>query len=426
MSAIIVVGVAGVIWALIAYQAALSWRFWRTLRQFHVELVPDSKAPPAEVILCLRGADPFLKNCLAGLLDQDYPDYRVRIIVDGPHDPAHRALHEVLGQYPPSRVRVENLTHRYPTCSLKCSALVQAVNSLDPRTEIVAQIDADTVPHRTWLRELATALVPADVGAATGNRWYMPKGESLGALVRFVWNASAVTQMLHHQIAWGGTMATKARVFRESDLLTRWRQAFCEDAMMHSALDEMGLRLAFVPSLMMVNRENIGVREFYRWIKRQMLIVRHYHTAWRSILLQCVLATFTPLAGLGLLIFGAGAENSINGPILQWSLNSFAVSFLVCLLPLIGAIRKIVARRGEPTFWITWRGILKMFVAFPLTPVVYAAAILGAAFARQADWRGIRYQFAGPWQVRMEQYLPYQPESNDDAEITRDEYRSVA
>src|SRR4051794_8202980 len=47
---------------------------------------PD--APRVAVLLPLRGADPFLTTCLAGLLDQDYPRYCVRIVVDSADDPA--------------------------------------------------------------------------------------------------------------------------------------------------------------------------------------------------------------------------------------------------------------------------------------------------------------------------------------------------
>jgi cellulose synthase/poly-beta-1,6-N-acetylglucosamine synthase-like glycosyltransferase len=421
---LLVAGVVLLLWSLIAYQATLSWRFWRELRRFRVELVADSEAPPAAVILCLRGTDPFLERCLRGLLDQDYPDYGVRIIVDGPHDPAHQTLREVLGRTSTNRVRIENLGERYPTCSLKCSALYQAISNLEPRFEIVAQIDADTVPHRTWLRELVTALKPADVGAATGNRWYMPSVQSFGALVRYVWNAGAVTQMLHHRIAWGGTMATKASVFRDSDLLIRWRQAFCEDAIMRSALEELGLRQVFVPGLIMVNRENISVSGFFRWIKRQMLNVRLYHASWRPILMHCALSTIAPLAAALLLLLGNSGSDTGQSALL-WSLNCFGISYFLCLLPLIGAVREIVGERGEPTVWISLHGVLKMFLAFPLTPIVYAAATLAAAFARQSEWRGIRYKIDGPWEVRMEEYRPYKSQS-DTFQEDLDQYQSVA
>src|SRR6478609_7234314 len=53
-----------------------------------VRSLPDP-LPRAAVLLSVRGADPSLPQCLAGLLDQDYPGYAVRITVDSEEDPAY-------------------------------------------------------------------------------------------------------------------------------------------------------------------------------------------------------------------------------------------------------------------------------------------------------------------------------------------------
>ena len=126
---------------------------------------------------------------------------------------------------------------------------MQAASSLDESVGFIAQLDADTIPHSTWLRELATALADERVGAATGNRWYMPERVSIAAMVRYIWNAAAVVQMYSYGIAWGGTLAVKTSVLRETDLLKRWSNAFCEDTMLYAFLKKHRLRVAFVPSL---------------------------------------------------------------------------------------------------------------------------------------------------------------------------------
>jgi hypothetical protein len=74
----------------------------------------------------------------------------------------------------------------------KCSSVTQAIERLDPSFEAVALLDAHTMPHRSWLRELVAPPADESVGAATGNRWYMPGGGSWGALVRYSWNAADV------------------------------------------------------------------------------------------------------------------------------------------------------------------------------------------------------------------------------------------
>lgn len=178
--------VLGLLLILISLQSALVWSFVQSLRRFSVPLVADDEAPHALVMLCLRGTDPFLKKCLLGALKQDYPLYEVRIVVDSPDDPARAVVNEVLKETKATNVRVENLQFQRSGCSLKCSSIRQILDSLEPEIEIVAQLDADTIVHSSWLRELATALQPDDVGLATGNRWYMPTDPSLGSIVRYI------------------------------------------------------------------------------------------------------------------------------------------------------------------------------------------------------------------------------------------------
>src|SRR5579871_2214250 len=52
------------------------------------QLKPLRQYPKVQVLLCLRGVDPFLDRCLSGLANQDYPDYRVTIILDSWDDEA--------------------------------------------------------------------------------------------------------------------------------------------------------------------------------------------------------------------------------------------------------------------------------------------------------------------------------------------------
>ena len=81
---------------------------------------------------------------------------------------------------------------------------MQVVKSLDDSYEFIAQLDADTIPHRSWLRELAAALEGEHVGAASGNRWYMPTEPDCGSIVRYLWNAGAVVQdvLVQNRMGW--------------------------------------------------------------------------------------------------------------------------------------------------------------------------------------------------------------------------------
>ncbi|MCG8651280.1 MAG: glycosyltransferase family 2 protein [Pirellulales bacterium] len=225
-------------------QGILVIRFVIALWRWRRELISDSHAPKAAVILCLRGGDPFLVDCISGLLGQDYPNYQIHVVIDHVDDPAHAILDSVLQQHAGAKITVHFLEPSLDTCSLKCASLVQTVQSLDESYQFVAQLDADTIPHPGWLRELATALADPNVGAATGNRWYMPDQPSIGSMIRYVWNAAAVVQMHAYNIAWGGTLAVKTHVLRETELLEQWGRAFCEDTMLFEFLKQRRLRLA--------------------------------------------------------------------------------------------------------------------------------------------------------------------------------------
>jgi cellulose synthase/poly-beta-1,6-N-acetylglucosamine synthase-like glycosyltransferase len=405
------IGLAGALLGLILGQSLLVAGFVRALARFAVPLISDDRAPKAVVVLCLRGTDPFLKDCIAGLLNQDYPNYKVRIVVDSADDPAHRVLNETLKPTDYNHVTVENLTQPSSSCSLKCSSLCQVARSLDPSIEFIAQMDADIVAHHTWLRELATALEPADVGAATGNRWYMPHVLSTGSLVRYAWNAAAIVQMYWYRVAWGGTLAVKTRVLRESDMLECWGRAFCEDTMQFAQLEKLCLKVRFVPSLMMINRENTSLGGFYRWVIRQLLTVRLYHPAWSAILLHGVISTVVPLGSLALLIVAILRGNAASTLYLGGAFSLFVISILLSLWRIAVTVNRIAESRGEPTKWIHGVGdLLKCAALMPITQFVYPAALAEAAVKKSTNWRGIQYEIKGPWDIRVEEYVPYREE----------------
>ncbi|MCA9230818.1 MAG: glycosyltransferase family 2 protein [Planctomycetales bacterium] len=370
-------------------------------------LISDQQVPKAAVILCLRGGDPFLADCLAGLLGQDYPDFDIRVIIDHEGDPTHPIVQRAVEAAGATNVAVEVLQQKRPDCSLKCSSLLQVVQSLDDSYEFVAQLDADTIAHPTWLRELATALQDEQVGAATGNRWYMPGKPSVGALVRYTWNAAAIVQMYWYHVAWGGTLAVKTRVFRETDVLEKWGQAFCEDTMLFGVLKRVGLRVAFVPSLMMINRESCDLGGFFRWVRRQLLTARLYHPAWPAVIGHGIWSTLLPLAALVGFVAALATGNPQAATWAGAALLLYEVSVAVLLVPMELAVQKIADSRGEPSKWLPLLGKLKCLAIMPVTQVVYAAALASSLTLRSTVWRGISYRVNGPWQIEMQEYRPY-------------------
>jgi GT2 family glycosyltransferase len=404
--------------ALLAIQAAVALYFSSALLRSRVRLADDSACPKVAVVLCLRGTDPFLADTIDAVLDQDYRRFDLRMVVDDRHDPAWRVAEEVVERRRANNVRIEPLEARLDSCSLKCSSILQAVSRLDDSYQVVALLDADTIPHRTWLRELVAPLADNGVGAATGNRWYMPRPASWPGLIRCVWNAGAAPQMFLYNIAWGGTLAIKTEVFRQGDLLERWAHAFCEDTMLFRGLRPLGLRVVFVPSLMMINSENCSLSGFFRWVRRQLLTARLYHPGWLAVVAHGALTSLWPLAAL---VVGVVALASGEWQAAAWSLGGLAC-YEACL-PLIlwqmeSAVRRIARRRGQAVDWLAHGAWLRCPPAIVLTQFVYAAALFSSLFVRQVDWRGVHYRIDGPFRIRLIEYRPYQAETNQDAQAS--------
>ena len=246
----------------------------RYIRRVGTEPLADDESPPVLVVLCLRGGDPFLSRTLRALIAQGYPNFRVRIIVDSPEDEAHQNLREVLGEPPPEHVEVRTLMERHQTCTFKMSGILHGTVDLPEDVALVALMDGDTVPHASWLRELATPIVRGDAAVTTGNRWFSPDRPTLGSMCRFWWNAAAVPQMTFFHMPWGGTMAIRRDLITDERLRDRLQHACSEDTTVGQFAREQGHHVHFEPSLVILNREEIDLTSFFNFETRQLLFTR--------------------------------------------------------------------------------------------------------------------------------------------------------
>lgn len=372
------------------------------------------KLPQAAVILCLRGSDPFLADCITQLLRQDYPNYSLHIVIDNPHDPAWAVVRSAIAavQRPDGRtvpVQISPLRTRHSTCSLKCSALLQAVSELESDCEAVALVDADTITHPTWLQELVAPLQHPQIGATTGNRWYMPQGGSWGELVRYLWNSSVIVYMHKYAIPWGGSLAVRADILRQPELLNRWQHSLVEDVTLYQVIKSQGLEIQPVLSALMVNRESCTLPNFFRWLQRQFVFVRLYHPSWseslayNTVLLTTLLCTYS-LLGVASLTHQWQAA--------AWAGAGLALNLLIGVLLLIRIHRQVcrnLALRHESITPLSGLALLKLLPALLLSQLLCGVALVSSQPIRQITWRGITYQIQGPNQVKLLQYDAYQP-----------------
>ncbi len=247
--------------------------------------VREEKLPPAAVILCVRGSDPTLPVCLEGLLNQDYHDYEIHVVLDNDSDPAAQLVRSTVWKHDARNVRIHILRDPDARRGLKVSATLQALESLSDRVEAIAFLDADAEPDSAWLRNLVLPLNKQGVGATSGLRWFAPESRNAGSLIRARWNLYALILMRQCNIAWGGSLAIRRDVLATTDLKQKWAETVCEDTCVGDALEKAGLSVQLVPEVAMINREQTGMIGCWRFMVRQLVFKRLYSQNWWMMLL---------------------------------------------------------------------------------------------------------------------------------------------
>ena len=150
--------------------AFLSLRGERKRAAYVAERLGQPRAaalPAATVIVPVKGHDHGLRENLAALAAQDYPDYELIVV-------AHSAADIPAAVLPP-RVRIV-LSHAAESdTGEKVLNLRTAVRFASQRSRVFAFADSDGCVSPTWLRALVESLAGDRTGASSGYRWYAPE-----------------------------------------------------------------------------------------------------------------------------------------------------------------------------------------------------------------------------------------------------------
>jgi cellulose synthase/poly-beta-1,6-N-acetylglucosamine synthase-like glycosyltransferase len=382
-------------------QAIFAACFTRYLVKSPSVALSADQCPEAAILLPLRGADARLEDTLRRLIRQDHPNYTVRVVVDNLTDPAFEVAMRVAREPGGERLRVATIQQRRTTCGLQCSALFEAAEQLEDTVVDVATIDGDVVAHPTWLRELVAPLHDPSVGASFGNRWFTPQDGGWGSVVRYLWNAAAIVPMWIFGIPWGGTFAIKKKWLIETGLMDQWKRVMVHDAPVPYLLQQKGLKVKFVPSLMMPIGEACELGFCFQFLKRQMLWTRMYHPNFAAVLLHAVITSSLAIAIL-VAVFWSMVVGKWTAAV--WLVGS-CLAYLVAMIVLLGMIDRavmiVIARRGDEQIRYRQLSWLELFIAIPLTQFVYTFATIAAKFARNVKWRGVTYVMNTPYDVKL-------------------------
>ena len=395
-----------------AAQTCYVWLYARASRGEDSSEPMPSSSPRTAVIVCLRGHDPSLEECLRSLAAQRFSNLEIHIAFDSEQDTAVKPAKEFVANCN-RPVQLHFLPAQAGTCGLKCDLQSYVIESLGPDVEIVVFMDADGIARPDWLERLVAPLSRPNVGAVSGNRWF-ESAPGWGSQIRRYWNAAAIVQMYLYRIPWGGALAMRKETIQNADLLTIWRTTLCEDTVVKQSLQPLGLDVVYLPRLVLSSRETTSVSSAANWISRQLLTAKLYHPSW-------------PLVAMHSLSVGASVVVSSLFVAIALIAGAWTAALLVfaafilyqaCNLTIWSWIETSTFEPGTAeNHGLKEPGLLQKAVLITATQLIHSWAAIRAATMRDITWRGIRYRVVGR-KIEMLEYHPYQHSSDSDQSIS--------
>lgn len=404
-------GATLVLWAIAHCLIALVFRaviLKRTAPTADPIQVQSDRSPRVAVLMSLRGCDPFLLDTLRGLLRQEYEDFEIVCIIDNRKDPAWKVVEEfAIGHDAGKQLRFYELQQPLKSCSLKCSALVQACAMVQPDREVVVLIDADVVPHRRWLSEVVQPLSDPTIGVVTGNQWFEPTDPTIGSMLRSIWNAGAIVATAFNANPWAGTCAMRLADLRESGLIQKWQTSVVDDGPIKAAMTRLGIKVYFEPRLIMVNRDQCSASFVGRYVTRMLTWSRIYEASFINTVLHGLALLGLHAAGVLVVSIAALNREWLAVTILASSVGLANIFLFMGFLAVRNAVRHSIARRDERLGSLTIAKATRVFLLIPVCQLAHLYWTVRAMFTKQTTWRGITYRLKPGQTVEMDAYRPY-------------------
>jgi cellulose synthase/poly-beta-1,6-N-acetylglucosamine synthase-like glycosyltransferase len=385
--------------ALVVLQSLVSLRGgvrWLMLFRRELEAKRPFYMPPASVFVPCRGVDQGLRENLAALFTQHYPNYELVFVSDRADDPALAVARELSREFAcegAARVRFV-AAGRATESGQKVYNLRSAVAVCDPSSAVLVFVDTDARPRSDWLRALVAPLEDVGVGAATGYRWFLSVRGGPASQLRSVWNASiasALGQDDRRNFCWGGSTAIRRETFERLNMRGRWRGTVSDDYAMTLALQEAELPIRFVPACLTASLEDCTLAELFEFTTRQLKITRVYAPhLWRFVLVSNLLFVAVFFGGLAL-----SAARAALGLTSAWPLALVSAIFLLGVWKSFFRLRAVALVLEDHHAQLR-AGVWAHLLLWPLTAALFLYNALAAALSRRIVWRGIGYELKSP------------------------------
>jgi Glycosyl transferase family 21 len=378
-----------VAWAAIAVMSTLS--AWRYTWGLPLSEIPGS-TPPVAVIVAVKNASEVSRVFFGRLRHQAYPDYRIIAAIESEEDPAFAMVTEE-SKRPgaPLRTVIAGQSER---TGQKVWNLLAALDAIEPSDEIVAFVDADTLPTPEWLSRLVAALVNTGRDAVTGYRWIVPTDNRVSSAVVAAANASLVTlprmpSIINH--CWGGTTALRNKTLERIDIRRYWAGAILDDAQTTRAFKDAGYPVFSPRQCLLLSPVAMSWSEALSFGRRQYrLMLLHDPGIWAL----AALGTFLPIAAAI-----AALSMAVQGSVLAIVL--IGVSLVLgevryhCRRRIVIALWGEATSAGLPMYWRVERWLRPIWWSF------HALCVFSALGSRHIRWAGIDYRVRGPQDVEV-------------------------
>jgi cellulose synthase/poly-beta-1,6-N-acetylglucosamine synthase-like glycosyltransferase len=384
-----IAGILVIAWIAIALVNTVS--AWRYTWGLPLAEIPGT-TPPAAVVVAVKNASDVSRAFFGRLRHQAYPDYRIIAAVESEEDPAFAMVTEE-SKRPgaPLRTVVAGQSGR---TGQKVWNLLAALDAIEPSDEIVAFVDADTLPAPEWLARLVAALVNTGRDAVTGYRWIIPADNRVSSAVVAAANASVVTvprlpSIINH--CWGGTMAMRRTTLESIDIRRYWAGAISDDAQMTRAFKEAGYEVHSPRQNLLLSPVAVSWSEALSFGRRQYRILWLYSP---DIWALAALGTLFPIAAAI-----AALSMALQGSVLAIVL--IGVSLVLgevryhCRRRIVVALWGEATAAGRANYWRVERWLRPIWWSF------HAVCVFSAPGSRHIRWAGIDYRVRGPQDVEV-------------------------
>ena len=390
------------LWAVWVGQALWSWfnawKFSRRIDRQKQRYTARKRVfePPAAVIVPVKGRDDRLDEHIHGLLHQDYPQYRLILVVESEDDPAYAALQQNAAIEASERDVQLLVAGWAKRGGQKVHNLLHAVRHLRDADEVVAFADADAVPHDQWLRRLIWPLRFEEAGAVTGYRWLVPADGHLASQVASVINSSVATLMgpPRRNHVWGGSTALRRQTLEAANLTELWDGALSDDYQLTRAVSKMKLKVIFAPQCLVASPVRFTWSRLLEFGRRQYVVTRVY---WPGLWMLAI--AFFSLYLAGWISAVAAAISTTSG--WAWPLMAMAVVYAADYARGRTRGKAIRALFDEQTVQQLRPAMALDLWATPLWMAVHALCVWASAFGRRIKWAGVTYDLRRPQDVRI-------------------------